>query len=133
MGSSDMSRKPRLGFGVTNLVVAVIVGLGVFRGLPARWLPLDIPAAIVVLLLAASGVTLLLNHARAPQITRIAGIFTLACGLVLFAMLVITASWLSGIYGTSGKGFGAIYGLIALLVLPYLVVYPAALLAWARS
>ena len=120
----------RIGFGLMNLLVAALVGFGVFRGLPARWLPIDAPALVVVVLMAASGVTLLLNHRFAARITRAAGYVTLACGLALFAMLVVTASWLSGIYGTSGKGFGAIFGLVALLVLPYLVVFPAALLAW---
>lgn len=120
----------RIGFGLANLLVATLVGLAVFRGLPARWLPVDAAALVVVVLMAASGVSLLLGHRLAERITRAAGYVTLACGLVLFAMLVITASWLSGIYGTSGKGFGALFGLVALLVLPYLVVFPAALLVW---
>ena len=40
------------------------------------------------------------------------------------------ASWLYGVYGPVGKGGAALFILVAFLVLPYLVVFPAVLLAW---
>lgn len=124
------SRRARVAFGVLNLGVAALVAWGVLRGLPARWWPVDGGAAVVTASMAASGVALLAGHPRAEPLTRIAGLVTLALGLVLFAALSLTASWLGGVYGSLGQGGAALFLLVALLVLPYLVVFPAALVVW---
>jgi hypothetical protein len=102
----------------------------VFSGLPTRWWVVDSGGAVIVALMAASGVLLLANHRLAEPVTRVAAALVLALGLVLFAVLALTASWLHGVYGPVGKGGSAIFVLIALLVLPYIVVLPAVLLAW---
>lgn len=125
-----MKKAPRLAFGTINLGVAALVGFCVFRGLPTRWWVADTGGAIVVVLMAASGLALLANHRFAETITRVAAGVVLAHGLALFAALALTASWLYGVYGPVGKGGAALFVLVALLVLPYLVVLPAALLAW---
>lgn len=125
-----MKKAPRIAFGVTNLGVAVLVAWCVFRGLPTRWWVADTGGALVVALMAASGATLLANHRHAEKVTRVAAGVVLACGLALFTALALTASWLQGVYGPVGKGGAALFVLVALLVLPYLVVLPAALLAW---
>ncbi|MDB4943175.1 MAG: hypothetical protein JWP97_2709 [Labilithrix sp.] len=124
------TKRARVAFGVVELGVAALVLWGVFRALPARWWVVDGGAAIVALLLVASGVTLLLGHRLAEVVTRAAGIVTLALGLALVAGLALGASWLAGVHGSLGRGGAALFGVIALLVLPYLVVLPAALLAW---
>jgi hypothetical protein len=125
-----MKKGPRIGFGVLNLGVAALVAWGVFRGLPTRWWVVDDGAAVVIALMAASGLTLLANHRLAERVTRIAGFVVLALGLAVFAALALTASWLYGVYGPVGKGGAALFTLVALLVFPYVVVLPAALLAW---
>jgi hypothetical protein len=129
-GVSGASKKARIAFGVTNLGVAVLAAWCVFRGLPTRWWVADTGGAIVVALMAASGGALLANHRLAEPITRAAAAVVLALGLVLFAVLALTASWLYGVYGPVGKGGAALFVLVALLVFPYLVVLPAVLLAW---
>jgi hypothetical protein len=126
----NMKKTSRIAFGLTNLAVAVLVAWSVFRGLPTRWWVVDTGATIVVALMAASGVALLANHRLAEPVTRAAAAGVLALGLALFATLTLTASWLYGVYGPVGKGGSAIFALVALMVFPYLVVLPAALLAW---
>lgn len=125
-----MKKAPRIAFGVINLGVAALVAWCVFRGLPTRWWVVDTGGAIVTALMAASGVALLANHRLAEKVTRIAAGVVLAHGLALFAALALTASWLYGVYGPVGKGGAALFVLVTLLVVPYLVVLPAALLAW---
>jgi hypothetical protein len=125
-----MKKAPRIAFGVINLGVAALVAWCVFRGLPTRWWVVDTGATVVVALMAASGLALLANHRLAEKVTRIAAGVVLAHGLALFATLALTASWLYGVYGPVGKGGAALFVLVALLVVPYLVVLPAALLAW---
>jgi hypothetical protein len=125
-----MTKTPRIAFGIANVLVAAVVAWGVFCGLPTRWWPVDIGAAVVTALMGASGLALLANHRLAAPISRVASVVVLALGLALFAALSLTASWLHGVYGPVGKGGAAIFALVALLVLPYVVLLPAALLAW---
>jgi hypothetical protein len=125
-----MKKGARIAFGVTNAGVAALVGWSVFRLLPTRWWVVDDGAFVIVVLMAASSVALLANHRLAEPITRAAAAITLVFGLGLFATLALTASWLYGVYGPVGKGGSALFVLVALMVFPYLVVLPAALLAW---
>jgi hypothetical protein len=117
-------------FGVLNLVAALLTLLGVFQGLPARWLPVDLAAGVVALLLLAAGAGLVSNARWGEQVARVASMVTLAAGLVLFALLAFTASYLSGIYGPVGRGGALILVLVAALTLPYLVAFPASQLLW---
>ncbi len=125
-----MSKGARIGVGAANLLVAVLVGWGVFRGLPTRWWPVDLVGTVVSGLLAASGFALLGNRAAAPRITRLAAGVALAVGLLVFAALVFTASWLAGVYGPVGKGGAILFLLVAALVLPYLIALPIGELLW---
>ena len=120
----------RIGFGIANLFVALLAYFGIFRGLPSRWLPVDLAGVVVIAFMAASGVALLLNRRGAALLTRIASIVVLAIGMILFAALVLTASWLAGVYGPIGRGGAAIFGLVAAMVLPSTIVLPAAELLW---
>jgi hypothetical protein len=125
-----MKKGARIAFGATNAGVAALVAWSVFRLLPTRWWVIDDGAFVIVALLAASSVALLANHRLAEPITRAAAAVTLLLGLALFATLALTASWLYGVYGPVGKGGSALFTLVALMVFPYLVLLPAALLAW---
>jgi hypothetical protein len=122
--------RARIGFGVANVAVAIFVLVGVFRFLPTRWWVVDGGAAVIALLLGGSGVTLLRNMPIAERLTRAAAAVVLALGLAVFAALVLTASWISGVYAQVGTTGAIIFGLVAALVLPYIVVLPAVELAW---
>ena len=130
MGIEARDRRARIGFGVANLAVAIFVVAGVFRFLPTRWWVVDVGAVIVGLLLGSSGVALLAKAPIAEKLTRIAAGLVLAIGMVLFAAIVGTAGWISGVYGQGGASGAIIFGLGAALVLPYVVVLPAVELAW---
>ena len=138
MGSSEpvlkphamLERRPSLAFGAVNLMVAALVALGVFRALPTRWWPVDTVAAILIALLVAAGVGLIRRAPWAPRVAQLASLVVLGVGLVLVAVLALTASYLSGIYGPVGRGGALILGLVAALVLPYLVAIPAWQLMW---
>jgi hypothetical protein len=124
------NKKARLGFGIANVLVGGAVALCIWRLLPTRWWVVDGGAAIVSLLLVASGIALL-RHARlAERITRVAAFVVLALGLAVFAALVLTASWIHGVYGPVGKGGAIIFALVALMVLPYVVILPLVELLW---
>jgi len=125
-----MNTRAMIGFGIGNVVAALVVVVGVFQGLPARWLPIDLTAAAVVALLGASGAGLILRAKWALRVARAAAFVVLAVGLAFVAALALTASYLSGIYGPVGKGGALILVLVAALALPYLVVLPASQLVW---
>lgn len=126
----DRGRRARIGFGAGNLALAAFALYGVFRLLPSRWWVVDGGAIVVALLLVASGVTLLARHRAAERVTRVAAGVVLALGMALFAAVVATATWISGVYGQVGTSGALVFGLVAALLLPYLVVYPAVMLAW---
>lgn len=128
LGTKD--RRARIGFGVGNLVIALGVAIGVFRYLPTRWWFLDGAGVVICGLLGVSGVALLRQAAIAERITRIASAVVLAIGLVIVTATVATAGWISGVYGQVGTTGAVIFGLVAALILPYVVVYPAVELAW---
>jgi hypothetical protein len=130
VGLEGKDRRARIGFGVANVGVAIFVLVGVFRFLPTRWWVVDGGAAVIALLLGSSGVTLLRNMPVAERLTRLAAGVVLVLGLAAFAALVLTASWISGVYAQVGMTGAIIFGLVAALILPYIVVLPAALLAW---
>ncbi|MBX3225533.1 MAG: hypothetical protein KF795_33820 [Labilithrix sp.] len=130
MAIETKDRRARIGFGIANLAVAAFVVVGVFRFLPTRWWVVDTGAVVVGLLLGSSGVALLAKASIAEPLTRAASAAVLAIGLALFAALVTTAGWIGGVYGQVGANGAIIFGLVAALVLPYVVVLPAVELAW---
>ena len=130
MGIEARDRRARIGFGIANLAVGAFVVGGVFRCLPTRWWVVDTGAIVVGLLLGSSGVALLARARVAEALTRVASGVVLAIGLVLVAAIVTTAGWIGGVYGQVGASGAIIFGLVAALVVPYVVVLPAVELAW---
>lgn len=119
-------------FGAADVLTGGLVAIGVFAGLPSRWWPVDLGAALIVGLDVAAGLALLAGAPWAPRIARAACAVALALGLFTVTVAAVTASWLSGVYGPVGKGGALIVGLVAALVLPYLVALPLAQLVWLR-
>jgi hypothetical protein len=120
---------PRI-FGSLDLLAALVVLLGVFKGLPARWWVVDVPAVVVAALYVAAGVGLWIRAGWGERLARAASIVALGLGLLLVATLAVTASYLSGIYGPVGQGGAVILALVAALGLAYLVALPASQLLW---
>jgi hypothetical protein len=127
-----LSRRAAVVFGVADLVTGALVLFGVFVALPARWAPVDVPAAILGALELAAGGALLARTAWAERLARATGAVALALGLFAVSLLAVTASWLSGVYGPVGAGGAIILALVAVMVLPYLVVLPVVQLVWLR-
>lgn len=120
-------------YGVANLTLAAAVAFATARLLPARWAPVDLAAAVLVVLYGVSGVALVVRSRHGRRLARVAAGVGLAVGLVLFAGLVLTAFWLHGVYAQTGKTGALLFALVALLVLPYLVIFPAVELAWTAK
>jgi hypothetical protein len=95
-----------------------------------RWLPVDLPALVLIVLQGAAGTLLLRNHRRSCLVAAAAASASLLLGMALVTTLALTAGWLSGIYGPVGVGGAVILALVGLLVLPYLVALPAVQLVW---
>jgi hypothetical protein len=125
-----MHRKAKAVFGTIHLFAALVVLVGVFAGLPARWAPVDLGAVVVIGLLGGSGAGLLADRPWAERAVRVTASVLLVVGLALIAVLALTASYLIGIYGPVGRGGAVILLLVAALVVPYLVALPIAELAW---
>ena len=128
-GAGPARLLPRI-FGAIDLAAALIVALGVFVGLPARWWVVDAPSALVVVLMGAAGLGLLVRAPWAARAALFASQVTLVLGLALVGTLAIAASYLSGIYGVVGQGGAVILTLVAALAVPYVIALPAAQLLW---
>jgi len=120
-------------FATGNLIVAAIIGLAVFRAWRPRTLTIEIPAAIVMALLAASAVALAARAAWAGIVSRIAGIATLAAGVAVASVLTLGMTFFRAIGGPGAGPGPTIYLLALLLTLPYVLVYPIGLLLWLRA
>jgi hypothetical protein len=119
-------------FGAADVLTGGLVAIGVFAGLPSRWWPVDAAATLLAGLDVAAGLALLAGASWAPRVARAACAVALALGLFTVTAAAVTASWLTGVYGPVGMGGAVILGLVAALVLPYLVALPLAQLVWLR-
>jgi len=125
-----LSRRVAIVFGAGNLLAAVLLFVGVFVALPARWWPVDSGAAVLIGLELVSGVALLANGRLARRLAVVAAAVALALGMAVVTTLALTASWLAGVYGPVGRGGALILVLVSALALPYFVVWPAIQLVW---
>lgn len=116
----------------TQLVVAVLLLIGIWGALPARYLPIDAIGSIVALLYAAGAIGLLSGMRYAVAVARVASWFALLLGTAAVTALSLSAAHLAGLYGPVGSGGALLLGTVALLVLPYLVALPAVQVALLR-
>jgi len=123
-------QRAAMAFGAVDIASAILIYVGVFEGLPARYWLVDGGAALLIALLTAAGAGLVANTPWARRAALAASVASLVIGLLLVGTLALTASYLSGIYGPVGRGGALILGLLAALALPYLVAIPLAQLAW---
>ncbi len=112
--------------GGVDLAVGLLLLGAIWFALPARWLPLDIGASLLALGFLVAGATLLARKAWALKLARILGLALLVAGASLVTALALAASDLYGRYGPVGMGGGLILFVVFLLLLPYVVIFPAA-------
>jgi hypothetical protein len=124
------SRRAAVVLGVADALSALVIAVGVFGGLPSRWLPIDGPAAILAGMEVVSAAGLLSGAGWGRALGRATAALALGVGLAVCTALALTAGWLRGVYGPVGAGGAVILGLVAALVLPYLVALPAVQVVW---
>ncbi|MGA2449630.1 MAG: hypothetical protein ABTD50_13180 [Polyangiaceae bacterium] len=124
------SRRADLIFGTVHGFTAVVILVAVFGCLPTRYGPVDWTGAILAALECAATVALLGGLAWRALAARIANLCALALGLLSFTVLLVTATWLGGVYGQVGRGGAILLGVAAAVILPYLILLPAFELAW---
>lgn len=129
---SDMSVSGRRWVAGMQLAVASLLMIGIWAGLPARYLLVDAIGTGVALLQAFAGVALLSSVAWALSLARVASWAALVIGATAATLLSLSAAQLAGMYGPVGSGGALLLGTIALLVLPYLVGLPAVQLVLLR-
>ena len=130
---NGISRTVRIALGSGHAALGAGLGLVLWLALPARYVTVDLPVALVALALAGSGAVLLKGGVpRDLLLARIASALTLVVGLALLTGLLWSAVYLKGIYGDLGRGASAFFKLIAFTILPYLVIYPGVALFLLR-
>ena len=112
--------------GALDIVLAVVLLAGVWLALPVRWWPVDVGFTLLALALLAAGVGLYQGAAWGARVGRAVAASTLVTGAALATTLAFTAAGLAGLYGPVGSGGAIILVVAAFLVLPYLIVFPAA-------
>lgn len=112
--------------GGLNVAAGALLLLAVWTLLPARWWPVDAVGTVLGLLFLHAGGALLAGTPWARKAAIVAGAAGLAVGVVLVTTLALTASYLSGLYGPVGAGGAVLLAAVAALLLPYLIVFPAA-------
>ena len=127
------TRRAALVFGTAHALTALLVGAGVFIGLPSRWAPVDASALLIVALETASAAGLVRRAPWGVRVARATSAVALVMGLGLVTVLAVTAAWLSGVYGPVGFGGAVVLALVAALALPYLVAVPIVELVWLRE
>ena len=130
MASPNWPTRSRTVFGALDLLAAALIAIGVFSGLPARWMPVDVCAGVLVLLLSGAGLGLLRNASWSEPLARLASSIVLVFALLFFALTASSVSYLYGIYGAVGRGGATLFVLVAALAFPYLFALPVFELLW---
>ncbi len=86
------SPRVRYAFAAVAVVVAALLLVGVFVGLPARWAVVDVPAALLAIAEIAAAVSLVRWRPTSRRVVRASSAVVLAFGLAFVAVLAWTAS-----------------------------------------
>ncbi len=129
-----MTRTSRIAIACAQAVIGVLIVCGIWLGLPARWLPVDVLGTALALgaLSAAIAVLALRGNPRAMQWVKIVLWAELVLGTLTLTLLATSMAHLAGSYGPVGDGGAVLMGAIFVLVAPYLVALPALQLRWLR-
>ena len=108
-----------------QLLLAVLVLSGVWLLLPARWAWVDVPATLLGVSCLVAAFALWRELPWAIRFARVVLWAELVLGSVACSLLAVSAAQLAGSYGPVGAGGAALLITIAVLCLPYLIVFPA--------
>lgn len=112
--------------GAIDVALGVLLVAGIWTFVPIRWWPVDVGMSVLGVGFVVSGVLLLRGDPRAERVAKIVAGITLAIGLVLVLALAYTVGSLYGLYGPVGQGGAVLLFVVMLLLVPYLVIFPAA-------
>lgn len=112
--------------GAIDVVTGVLLALGDLVALPMRWWPVDALLLGLATLFVAGGAALLARKEWAPRLALAAGSAALVAGLGLATALTLSAAHIYGMYGPVGQGGAVLLAVVAALLVPYLVLLPAA-------
>lgn len=118
------TQKARRIWGSVDVLFAVVLAFAVFRGLPARVLWVDVPAALVALSFGVGGAALCFGAPWAKKLLRVATLTTTGIGALFIVVLCFGIGFLAGVHAPVGGGGALLGALIVLLLVPYLVVFP---------
>lgn len=116
----------RTAMGAIDVALGLLFLVGVWTLLPVRWWPVDVGASLIGAAFVGAGALLLGGHRLAERVATIVAGTTLAIGLALVATLAYTVGNLYGLYGPVGQGGAVLLFVVTLLLVPYLVIFPAA-------
>jgi hypothetical protein len=132
MASSEpSSQSPRPFLSGVGLLTAIALGFGA-KQLPVRVAYVDAGIAVLCVCHMAASVLLLSASPRRCWPLRVASGASLLLGGAFIAALLAAAVHLAGIHGPVGRGGAALFALIVLLVVPYLLALPLAQLGASR-
>jgi hypothetical protein len=117
----------------SQLIVALLLLIGIWVGLPARDAWVDAAGTLLAALYLASACGLFLDTAWGRKLALFVCWSGLIAGCCTVTALAMSVAHLVGQYGPVGAGGALLMGTIAALVLPYLVFLPALQLAWLRQ
>jgi hypothetical protein len=112
--------------GALDLALGALLLVGVWLFLPIRWAPVDAGGTLLGAGFLLSGALLLRSHRLATPVAMAVAATTLAVGLSLVTALSFTVGSLAGLYGPVGQGGAVLLLVVAILLVPYLVIFPAA-------
>jgi hypothetical protein len=118
------AKRPVLG-GLDVAVGLLLLG-GIWIALPARWWPIDVFGSLLAVGFVGAGVGFILGQPWSRRAGLAVASVACAAGVALVTALAFTASYLSGLYGPVGSGGALLLIVVAVLIVPYLVVFPAA-------
>lgn len=114
-------------------LLALLILAGIWLGLPARWPWVDVPGTVLGLGCAAAAIALWTRARWAMRFARGVLWAELILGSTVVTLLGMSIAQLAGAYGPVGAGGALLMGTIAVLILPYLVVFPVLQLRWLRE
>jgi hypothetical protein len=129
---SNAGTKTRVWVAGSQVLLSLLVLVGIWGLLPARYGLVDGLGTLVGLALAASAYGLFAEQRWGLALAKRVALFPLALGCATVTALAWTAAHLIGLYGPVGAGGSALMATVAALVLPYLIGVPLLQLRWLR-
>ena len=120
-----MTARSQRVWGTVDVVFGAVLAFAVFRGLPARSLYVDIPAGVLAASFAIGGGGLVAGQGWARKVLRVTTLVSAGLGAVFVVLLCFGMGFLAGVHAPVGSGGVLLGGLIVLLLIPYLIVFPA--------